>query len=92
MQKEERLGPFENDESFVATSLAAEHWRTSWRNRQRTEAGPATIVTRGHSPVPEPLLAMQNSLLRMRAIIEPKKTEIVLALASGLRLFSWFAS
>lgn len=69
---QERSGSFENDESFVATSLAAERWRTSWRNRQRTEAGPATIVARGHSPVPEPLLAMQNSLLRMRALIGQK--------------------
>src|SRR5579859_5152628 len=70
----ERLDQMKGDESFVATSIAAEHWRTSWRNRQRTEAGPATTVSRGHSSVPEPLLAMQQSLLRMRAII-PHQTK-----------------
>lgn len=59
------------DEGFVATSKAAEHWRTSWRNRQRSEAGPATSVSRGQSSVPEPLLAMQHSLARIRAIIAP---------------------
>jgi hypothetical protein len=62
----------EYDESFVATSKAAEHWRTSWRNRQRSEAGPATSVSRGQSSVSEPLLAMQHSLARMRAIIAPQ--------------------
>ena len=55
-------------ESFMATSIAAEHWRTSWRNRQRSEAGPATEVSRGHSSVPEPLMVMQYSLARIRAI------------------------
>ncbi|MFL5626771.1 MAG: hypothetical protein ACJ788_14400 [Ktedonobacteraceae bacterium] len=59
----------EHDESFVATSKAAEHWRTSWRNRQRSEAGPATSVSRGQASVAEPLLAMQDSLTRIRAII-----------------------
>ena len=62
----------EYDESFVATSKAAEHWRTSWRNRQRSEAGPATSVSRGQSSVSEPLLAMQHSLARIRAIIAPQ--------------------
>jgi hypothetical protein len=71
----ERIEQYSSDESFVATSIVAEHWRTSWRNRQRTEAGPATTVSRGHSSVPEPLLAMQHSLLRMRAIIIPNKTK-----------------
>ncbi len=75
LDTQERLDQLEGDESFVATSIAAEHWRTSWRNRQRTEAGPATTVSRGHSSVPEPLLAMQYSLLRMRAIIIPHKTK-----------------
>jgi hypothetical protein len=75
LDTQERLDQMEGDESFVATSIAAEHWRTSWRNRQRTEAGPATTVSRGHSSVPEPLLAMQHSLLRMRAIIIPRKTK-----------------
>ena len=63
----------EGAESYIATSLAAEHWRTSWRNRQRSEAGPASMVSRGQSLVPEPLMAMQNSLVRMRAILLPKK-------------------
>ncbi len=60
-------------ESFVATSKAAERWRISWRNRQRSEAGPATNVSRGQASVSEPLLAMQHSLARMRAILLPKK-------------------
>jgi hypothetical protein len=61
----------DNFESYAATSKAAERWRTSWRNRQRSEAGPATSVSRGQSAVPEPLMAMQHSLARMRAIIAP---------------------
>jgi hypothetical protein len=75
LDSQERLDQITGDESFVATSIVAEHWRTSWRNRQRTEAGPATTVSRGHSSVPEPLLAMQQSLLRMRAISIPHKTK-----------------
>ncbi len=59
----------DNFESYAATSQAAERWRTSWRNRQRSEAGPATSVSRGQSEVPEPLMAMQHSFARMRAII-----------------------
>ena len=62
-------------ESYVATSKAAEQWRTSWRNRQRSEAGPAATVTRGQSHVPEPLMAMQYSLARMRAIIAPAQKQ-----------------
>ena len=61
-------------ESYLATSVAAEHWRTSWRDRQRNEAGPASYVSRGQSAVPEPLMAMQHSLARMRAILLPQKT------------------
>ncbi len=60
-------------ESFAATSKAAERWRESWRDRQRAEAGPATNVSRGHASVPEPLLAMQHSFTRMRAIILPNR-------------------
>ncbi|HLX41619.1 MAG TPA: zinc ribbon domain-containing protein, partial [Ktedonobacteraceae bacterium] len=59
-------------ESFVATRNAAERWRTSWRNKQRSEAGPATGVSRGQSSVPEPLMAMQHSLARIRAIVKPQ--------------------
>lgn len=60
-------------ESFVATRDAAERWRTSWRNKQRSEAGPATEVSRGQSSVPEPLMAMQHSLARIRAIVKPQQ-------------------
>jgi hypothetical protein len=65
----------DNFESYAATSHAAEHWRTSWRNRQRSEAGPATSVSRGQSAVPEPLMAMQQSFARMRAIIAPSSRQ-----------------
>lgn len=64
----------EGAESLIATSKAAEHWRQSWRDRQRAEAGPAVGITRGQADVPEPLLMMQNSIARMRAIIIPKNT------------------
>ena len=60
-------------ESFVVTRNAAERWRTSWRNKQRSEAGPATGVSRGQSSVPEPLMAMQYSLARIRAIVKPQQ-------------------
>ena len=59
-------------ESIEATSKAAQHWRQSWVDRQRAEAGPAVGVSRGQASVPEPLLAMQNSFARMRAVILPK--------------------
>ncbi len=64
----------EGAESRIATSKAAEHWRQSWRDRQRAEAGPAVGITRGQADVPEPLMAMQHSIARMRAIILPKDT------------------
>ncbi|GAC1428854.1 MAG: hypothetical protein NVS4B1_05320 [Ktedonobacteraceae bacterium] len=59
-------------ESLEATSKAAQHWRQSWLDRQHAEAGPAVDVSRGQASVPEPLLAMQHSFARMRAIILPK--------------------
>ena len=62
-------------ESLAATSKAAQHWRQSWVERQRAEAGPAVDVSRGQASVPEPLLAMQNSFVRMRAIILPKNRD-----------------
>lgn len=62
-------------ESYVATRNAAERWRTSWRNKQRSEAGPATEVSRGQSSVPEPLMAMQYSLARIRAIVKPQQSK-----------------
>ncbi|HZU69066.1 MAG TPA: zinc-ribbon domain-containing protein [Ktedonobacteraceae bacterium] len=58
-----------------STSKAAEHWRQSWRDRQRAEAGPAEGVSRGHAHVPMPLMAMQQSLARMRAIILANKEQ-----------------
>lgn len=71
-----------NVESLEATSKAAQHWRQSWLDRQRAEAGPAVGVSRGQASVPEPLLAMQNSIARMRAIILPKN--IAVGKMSGL--------
>ncbi len=60
---------------FDGTSKATEHWRQSWRDRQRAEAGPAENVSRGHAAVPMPLMAMQQSLARMRAIIIANKEQ-----------------
>ncbi|GAC1642309.1 MAG: hypothetical protein NVS4B12_05400 [Ktedonobacteraceae bacterium] len=76
------LGPLPNtpstmplsQESIAATSKAAQRWRESWLDRQRAEAGPAVDVSRGQASVPEPLLAMQHSFARMRAIILSKNT------------------
>ena len=64
-----------NMESLEATSKAAQHWRQSWLDRQHDEAGPAVGVSRGQASVPEPLLVMQNSFARMRAIILPKNVD-----------------
>lgn len=76
IEAHEQFAQGDNDsESYLATSVAAERWRTSWRNRQRSEAGPATTASRGQSMVQEPLMAMQNSLVRMRAIVVPKKLQ-----------------
>jgi hypothetical protein len=58
-----------------STSRAAELWRQSWLDRQRAEAGPAENVSRGQAAVPMPLMAMQHSLARMRAIIIANKEE-----------------
>jgi hypothetical protein len=62
-------------ESLTATSQAAEHWRNSWRDRQRAEAGPAVGISRGQAVVPEPLMAIQQSLVRMRSLIMPNTQE-----------------
>ena len=64
--------PTVNQENHIATSKAAQHWRQSWLDRQHDEAGPAVGVSRGQAVVREPLLVMQNSIARMRAIILPK--------------------
>ena len=61
-------------ESFAATSKAAEHWRKSWRDRQYAEGGPAKDVSRGHASVPSPLMAMQHSFARIRAIARTNKS------------------
>jgi hypothetical protein len=65
----------EGSESLIATSKAAERWRESWRDRQHDEAGPAIGITRGQAEVPEPLMSMQHSIARMRAIVIPKNPE-----------------
>lgn len=65
--------PIFSPESFAYTSKAAEHWRNSWRDRQYAEAGPAEDVSKGQASVPAPLMAMQNSFVRMRAIINKQK-------------------
>jgi hypothetical protein len=62
------LDDFYNDPAMLVTSQAAEHWRASWRGRQKAEAGPAVGIARGQAEVAEPLLAMQNSIARMRAV------------------------
>jgi hypothetical protein len=64
-----------DNKSLYATNKAAEQWHNSWRDRQHDEAGPAVNVSRGQASVPEPLLAMQHSILRMRAIVMPKNKE-----------------
>ncbi len=61
-------------ESFAATSKAAEHWRKSWLDRQYAEGGPAKDVSRGHASVPSPLMAMQQSFARIRAIARTNKS------------------
>ena len=60
-------------ESLDATSRVAEHWRNSWRDRQRAEAGPIVDVSRGDASVPMPLMAMQQSLVRLRAMVTSNK-------------------
>ena len=64
-----------DNKSLSATNKAAEQWHKSWRDRQHDEAGPAVNVSRGQASVPEPLLAMQHSIVRMRAIVMPKNKD-----------------
>jgi len=82
-----RARSFLSAESLVATTQAAEKWRNSWRDRQRAEAGPAVGVARGQAVVPEPLMAMQYSLARMRATIIPTSSA-----KAGGRDFSLWAT
>jgi zinc-ribbon domain len=56
-----------------ASRYALQRWRQSWWQRQHDEAAPAVGVSRGQARVPEPLMRMQHSIARMRAIIVPKK-------------------
>ncbi len=67
--------PLFSPESLAYTSKAAEHWRNSWKDRQYAEAGPAEGVSRGQASVPTPLLTMQNSFVRMRAIVFNQKQD-----------------
>lgn len=81
-----RARSFLSAESLIATTQAAEKWRNSWRDRQRAEAGPAVGVARGQAVVPEPLMAMQYSLARMRAAVIPGGSQ---AKAGGRDLGLW---
>jgi hypothetical protein len=56
-----------------ASRFALDRWRQGWWERQHSEAAPAVGVSRGQAAVPEPLMRMQHSIARMRAIILPKK-------------------
>ena len=86
--------------SLSATNKAAEQWHKSWRDRQHDEAGPAVNVSRGQAAVPEPLMAMQHSIIRMRAIVLPKNKEnkfgfwmiVVMMLCLFVGLVSYIAS
>lgn len=60
--------PLFSPESFAYTSKAAQHWRSSWRDLQNAEAGPADDVSKGQAEVPAPLANRQDSFLRLRAI------------------------
>jgi hypothetical protein len=64
-----------DDDSMSSLNEEAERWRNSWRARQRAEAGPAIDVSRGQASVPEPLMAMQHSLARIRAVILTRNEE-----------------
>lgn len=60
--------PLFSPESFAYTSKAAQHWRSSWRDLQNAEAGPAQDVSKGQAEVSAPLASRRDSFLRMRAI------------------------
>jgi hypothetical protein len=64
-----------DDDNYSLLNKEAERWRNSWRDRQRAEAGPAIDVSRGQASVPEPLMAMQQSLARIRAVILSRHEE-----------------
>lgn len=89
-----------DNKSLSSTNKAAEQWHKSWRDRQHDEAGPAVNVSRGQASVAEPLLAMQHSILRMRAIVLPKNREnkfgfwmiVVMMVCLFVGLISYIAS
>lgn len=60
--------PLFSPESFAYTSKAAQHWRSSWRDLQNAEAGPAEEVSKGQATVLAPLASRKDSFLRLRAI------------------------
>lgn len=67
--------PLFSPESFAYTSKAAQHWRTSWRDLQNAEAGPAEDVSKGQAEVAAPLANRKDSFLRMRAIRSKQNAE-----------------
>ncbi len=58
-------------ESIAATRKAAEHWRSSWRDRQLAWVSPARGSSRGQVAVLEPSLAMSHTLIQMQAVRLP---------------------
>ncbi len=67
--------PLFSPESFAYTSKAAQHWRSSWRDLQNAEAGPAEDVSKGQATVPAPLANRKDSFLRLRAIRSKQKQQ-----------------
>ncbi len=67
--------PLFSPESFAYTSKAAQHWRSSWRDLQNAEAGPADDVSKGQATVPAPLANRKDSFLRLRAIRSKQKQQ-----------------
>ena len=68
--------PLFSPESFAYTSKAAQHWRTSWRDLQNAEAGPAEDVSKGQAEVHAPLANRKDSFLRLRAIRSKQKQDV----------------
>ncbi|QBD77878.1 hypothetical protein EPA93_18520 [Ktedonosporobacter rubrisoli] len=81
-----------NLESLATTNEAAEQWRKGWRDRQRAEAGPAVGIPRGQASVSQPLMAMQHSLARMRAVILEQSKKAEQSLGPNVRFWFTIAS